>query len=659
MKLTAEATIFDDQRVSEDIVYLSDGIDETNVRVDATNTRVDAVNDDIYEINGNISQINDDIGTLEDDMAGIEDEIDDLGQAIGDVSGVAADALNSATKIFGTCATQAQVAAKEVTCSGFKLFTGATINVLFTNSNTSANATLNVNNTGAKPIKVFGASTTDSGYTAGINWATGELVTFTYDGTNWQMQSSGTNFSGVCDTAAGTAAKVVTCKGFVLHTGAMIAVRFNETNSVANPTLNVNGTGAKAINANGSNLSANSPYNWSAGDTVIFTYNGTNWVMDKSLVAAVNAQTSANSKNKVFYQETAPQSSVGLKVGDTWFELESITEPGAQTAHDAVKSIQTWNGTAWVEQPLSNDALDVFTVAKAIIAYLDVYSLTADQITALFGTFKGIRSQAKISGTNEPVSSWDLDSGEFKTVNGEFTGKIESSQFITDPVRTRKIEVDVVDGSFDHTGYEPSNKMSYIQVDSDGIMGMGRSPYGYVILNSKIEAAYFDITNGTNETTGYGWFASDMFAAERMFVSTGEVLGSAAVASMIDNEVYDTRSSYTGYNGSSDISGVSGIICGRIATLFIGGLTYNPSNGPINSINNNTYRLNSRYWPAKRIDALSTNNSVRFYIYSDTDTSVMIGQISYNLCGYIRPATEPTSNLPLRGTVTYIRAYNN
>ena len=52
---------------------------------------------------------------------------------------------------------------------------------------------------------------------------------------------------GTCSTAAETAAKAVNCTGFVLATGARIAVRFTVTNTAANPTLNVNATGAKAI----------------------------------------------------------------------------------------------------------------------------------------------------------------------------------------------------------------------------------------------------------------------------------------------------------------------------------------------------------------------------------------------------------------------------
>ena len=51
----------------------------------------------------------------------------------------------------------------------------------------------------------------------------------------------------VCSTAAATAAKTVNLTGFVLEIGARILVRFDTTNTAVGPTLNVNGTGAKAI----------------------------------------------------------------------------------------------------------------------------------------------------------------------------------------------------------------------------------------------------------------------------------------------------------------------------------------------------------------------------------------------------------------------------
>jgi len=82
-------------------------------------------------------------------------------------------------------------------------------------------------------------------------------------------------YYGTCATAAATVAKVVTCSGFVLETGATVAVKFTYTNTGASPTLNVNGTGAKAIKQYGS--TAANTYHWRAGEVVLFVYNGSYW----------------------------------------------------------------------------------------------------------------------------------------------------------------------------------------------------------------------------------------------------------------------------------------------------------------------------------------------------------------------------------------------
>lgn len=92
----------------------------------------------------------------------------------------------------------------------------------------------------------------------------------------------GSTLYGTCDTAAATAAKVVTCANFTtLITGVTIHVKFTNSNTVANPTLNVNSTGAKNIYRYGTTApSTSSKTSWQAGAVVSFTYDGTNWMMN-------------------------------------------------------------------------------------------------------------------------------------------------------------------------------------------------------------------------------------------------------------------------------------------------------------------------------------------------------------------------------------------
>lgn len=77
---------------------------------------------------------------------------------------------------------------------------------------------------------------------------------------------------GTCSTAAATAAKVVSCTGFFLTTGARISVRFTVTNTAASPTLNVNSTGAKAIRYRNAAITAGY---LATNRTYDFVYDGT------------------------------------------------------------------------------------------------------------------------------------------------------------------------------------------------------------------------------------------------------------------------------------------------------------------------------------------------------------------------------------------------
>ena len=87
-----------------------------------------------------------------------------------------------------------------------------------------------------------------------------------------------------CSTAAGTAEKAVTLAGFTLATGARITVRFTVTNTAANPTLNVNSTGAKPIQYR--NVAISTGY-LAANRVYEFVYDGAAW----ELVGDINTDT--------------------------------------------------------------------------------------------------------------------------------------------------------------------------------------------------------------------------------------------------------------------------------------------------------------------------------------------------------------------------------
>ncbi len=105
---------------------------------------------------------------------------------------------------YAECTTQGNVAAKTVSISNFRLVIGARIVVKFNSSHTSTEgATLNVSNTGAKPIIKFGARSffhngviSYAPITSSKSWSALESLELVYDGTNWVIVGSSGYTSG-------------------------------------------------------------------------------------------------------------------------------------------------------------------------------------------------------------------------------------------------------------------------------------------------------------------------------------------------------------------------------------------------------------------------------------------------------------------------------
>ena len=86
---------------------------------------------------------------------------------------------------YTTCTTGASTVAKTASLTNFILTTGAKIAVKFSHTNTASSPTLNVNSTGAKPIRRYG--TTAAGTNPSTSWGDGEIVELIYDGSSWLM----------------------------------------------------------------------------------------------------------------------------------------------------------------------------------------------------------------------------------------------------------------------------------------------------------------------------------------------------------------------------------------------------------------------------------------------------------------------------------------
>ena len=237
---------------------------------------------------------------------------------------------------YGKCTTERSTDAKVVSSlndfprSEFQ--DGDLVFVKFSDGNTSTHPTLNIKDTGAVAVR-----TSPSTYLGNV--PEGDTLLLRYDTEynlnnpsdsrlrTWYVVSSsgssnlytartvdGVSFDGsanvthycTCYTASDTAEKTVSVTGFVLETGARVTVNFLESNTAANPTLNVhNGsayTGAKAIMYRGtSSVSGSSDYyRWQAGDIVDFIYDGTNWVMVGWQTYAYHAESATSATSSTY-----------------------------------------------------------------------------------------------------------------------------------------------------------------------------------------------------------------------------------------------------------------------------------------------------------------------------------------------------------------------
>jgi len=164
---------------------------------------------------------------------------------------------------------------------------------------------------------------------------------------------------GICSTAADTAAKTVNFtddQAFTLIQGETIHVRFTATNTAANPTLNVKGTGAKPIHRIGGTAAGTSTSNsWVAGEIVSFTYDTTQvssgcWIMNKGdrYVPQVDSIGSASKGTAInAYTSLTTGDSVTVTTGDsvdvgTAFTVPNVTDVGDAPTLDYLHTAVTY-----------------------------------------------------------------------------------------------------------------------------------------------------------------------------------------------------------------------------------------------------------------------------------------------------------------------------
>lgn len=180
----------------------------------------------------------------------------------------------------------------------------------------------------------------------------------------------------VCSTAAATAAKTATISGFKLFTGAVAYIKFSVKNTAANPTLNISGTGAKAIQYQGAAIS--SSY-LNANRTYAFVYDGSVYQLigdintDTKYSVFTGATTSAAGKIGLVPAPAAGYSSRFLRGDGTWVSETSLCYHG-QLSIPSNANLNDYTTPGWYYCP-SNATVGTLSNCPASRAFsLRVYT---------------------------------------------------------------------------------------------------------------------------------------------------------------------------------------------------------------------------------------------------------------------------------------------
>lgn len=223
-----------------------------------------------------------------------------------------------------------------------------------------------------------------------------------------------------CDTAAGTVAKVASLAAgtLSLKAGATVAVKFTYANTASSPTLNIAGTGAKAMYIQG----VRDVY-WTDGATVTFTYDGTNWRVASEPVYAPTATIGNAAGFNVFIDGTSVQVRKGTEELASFKGDEIRLGEGVDCAKVFICNLEI--GVDSEEMYLRNASTRISTkashesgsasVPSVVVNDMDTY-VNGESMTALF---------TKVS--NKANKAWTLLKNQATVGNSTIT--VDVSQY--------------------------------------------------------------------------------------------------------------------------------------------------------------------------------------------------------------------------------------
>lgn len=232
---------------------------------------------------------------------------------------------------------------------------------------------------------------------------------------------------GECSTLASTAEKAVTLANFdTLMTGVAIAVKFLYSNTADNPTLNVNGTGAKSIYKSGvltpGKTEASS---WAANAVVTFIYDGESWMMEsgKPALSELQNELLAPFINAIYpvgsiYMSTSSTSPATLFGVGTWEQIQNTFLLAAGSSYNAGST----GGAATVT--LTTSQIPAHTHGRKSLSgrwFMRMFKNGTDGMSWLPG-----------AGATDGIMKWELNSATAGTIDVTWSGNQKLSLFTVD-----------------------------------------------------------------------------------------------------------------------------------------------------------------------------------------------------------------------------------
>lgn len=321
-----------------------------------------------------------------------------------------------------------------------------------------------------------------------------------YDGSSSKVVGN-TVFYGVCDTAQTTAAKTVTIDntGFALVTGVMVVIKFTNGSSIANPTLNINSTGAKAMHRYaGTSMSTGvNTGGIRAGAVKLFIYDGTQYVEDFW-------------ENSTYYTESCyitTSASTAAKVGTNNVYTSALANSYLQVHNyyaNTSKSALTLNINNQGAKPIyingtASSSTNYTLPAGTYFVYYDgdnYYFRTDGKLT--------VGSVIKTNGTEFTSNTGTITEIKMNGASKGTSGSVDLGTVLTSHQTLKTINNQAITGSGNITisaGTPTITKTAITPTMKSGYTLSANSSYyikelGLVVLNITINGA---MTNGTKE----------------------------------------------------------------------------------------------------------------------------------------------------------------